>query len=297
MITEPELAGEPDGEPASDMLSAGGHGAPWPRASVTRRWRRLPLPRSAADARPAHGAGDEPPPRRPWRPRPEGRRTRLIWSLIGVVTASAVWTAVLLLTGHGDTHRPDLHGYRIAGNPCTSHDLRPLSERFGGGFLQGIPVITKGPGLDHVSCTMTTELAGNDGWQTDYTITLTVDLHKKADVSAEFADISHVIVPDPTAADSGDFLFMSDSPEVTRPLAGIGDKAYTIYGTARQALTVLHGGAVFSLSVDGIRQWDGAGRPPLNADGSPISSAPADTTALRPALTASLRNLMSALSH
>lgn len=296
MITEPELVGEPDPDPAPDILSGADHASPSLRAALTRLRMRLPVPRSA-DTYPARDGDDERPPQRPWRPRPEGRRVRVLWTLVGVVTASAVWVAVLQLTGHGDQDRPDLHGYHVADNPCTSVNLRPLSEYFGSNFYQGIPAITKGPGLDHVSCTMTTELAGNNGFQTDFTITLTVDLHKKADVSAEFADISHVIVPDPTAADSGDFLFMSDSPEVTRPLAGIGDKAYTIYGTARQAVTVLHGGAVFSLGVDGIRQWDGVGRPPLNADGSPINATPADTTALRPVLIKSMRNLMTALSH
>ncbi|MFJ1584385.1 hypothetical protein ACIOC1_13830 [Streptomyces sp. NPDC088197] len=303
MITEPEMVEEPEPDrPAPDILSGAGHAPPSLRSALSRLRTRLPPPRSPADpyrvrdTGGGHGGEDRGPTLKPWRPRPEGRRGRVLWALGGVVTASAVWLAVLQFTGYGGP-RPDLHGYHLADNPCTSDNLQPLSDAFGTEFLQGIPVITKGPALDHAACTLTTSVTGSGDWETTYTVTVTVDLHKKSDVHAEFADLSHVIVPDPTTAGSGDFLFMTDSPEVTKALRGLGDQAFTIYGTARQAVTVRHGGAVFSLSVDGIQQWNGVAARPLNADGSPIEATPADTIALRPALIRAMRHLMSALTH
>ncbi|MEU6852603.1 hypothetical protein ABZ901_22100 [Actinacidiphila alni] len=302
MITEPELVGESDPDPARDVLSAAEPVPPALRSALARLRMRLPLPRTPDTYHPRDpgGPGDArsgPPGGRPWRPRSEGRGTRVVWTLVGLVTASAVWVAVLALTGFGDRDRPDLHGYRVTGNPCTIARLEPLTTSVGDGFYPSTPVITKGPGLDHVSCSMITGSMDSAGWDTFDTLTLTVDLHKRSGVGGEFADLTHVLVPAPTPVDSADFGFMSDSREVTRPLDGIGDEAYTVYGTTRQALTVRHGGAVFSLSIDGVKQWDGAGRGPVNTDGSPIRTAPADTTALRRTLVPTMRTLMASLRH
>lgn len=133
---------------------------------------------------------------------------------------------------------------------------------------------------------MHASVTDGDGWLTDYHVVLTIDLHKKTDQRAEFTNAYGY--PHSSIVDA-------DTPVVTR-YRGLGDVAYLSAG-ADQSLSVLHGGAVFTLTVGGTNSWLKQGTPPTEGPGVPARPPVVDTSALRPALAQTLTNLMHALSH
>jgi hypothetical protein len=50
------------------------------------------------------------------------------------------------------------------------------------------------------------------------------------------------------------------------------------------------------MSVDALNHWDGSGEPPVDADGSPQRPQLVDTSALRPLLPRTVRNLLKVLA-
>lgn len=229
------------------------------------------------DGRPGRGLG--------WWHRNERRRIGAAL-VAGVVLASTVWALVLRGTHYGRDAAPDLHGYRLGYDPCASATLEPLARHLPGSSLTGVPEIRTGPALDHVTCDMHDAVTHGDGWATDYHVVLTIDLHKKTYQRSEFTN---------TYGYPELYVAPVSTPVVT-PYRGLGDLAYLSAG-ADQSLSVLHGGAVFTLSVGGINSWLKQGSPPTDRHGDPTRPLVADTSALRPALAQTLTKLMHALSH
>lgn len=281
MITEPEMAGEESGPgPAPDVLS-GAEGGGGPGA-----WAR----RAARAARGIEEPGE--PATRP------ARRPPWLWALGGAAAACAVGAAVIQGTGYGRTTAPDLHGYRIADSPCTGQNLQPLTDTLGtGAFVADTQSLRKGRTLDHVACSLAGWAPSISGWETTYNVTVTVDLHKKTSPRGEFEDITRLLVPEPTPtpAVSGGLVYLPESPETTKPFAGLGDAAYFTTGAVRQALTVLHGGAVLCITVDAYSESEDTGAE-TDTHAVPRLPPPLNPTALRNALPQTMRHLMSILS-
>lgn len=233
--------------------------------------------------------------RRPWRGGAAGR-----WPWLRVLgtaaVTSAVWAAVLHGTGYGHTQAPDLRGYHLDGSPCTTENLRPLTDALGVQHFDLDPGVThKGAALDHVACTLSAVASLGDGWTTTYTANVTVDLHKKTDPRTEFEDAAHT--QDLTRALSGPGVYIPQpDPGITKAVPGLGDSAYETTSHTRQAVHVLDGGAVLSLTIDAANQWQGTGTPKPDSDGAPLRPALADTTSLRPDLVPTMRTLMRVLS-
>lgn len=258
MITEPEMTSdEPEPSAHGDLLPGG-------------------------DPSPVSGRG--------------GWRGPLLWVLVGIAVSSAVWGAVLK-GADSDSDRsagPDVHGYRIDDLLCSSANFEPLTSHVPGvsGFAADYPARpVHGPTLDHLACVLGGTYTAS-GWENDYTMTATVDLHKKADPGGEFGDITRVLVPAFGVQYNGDRIVLPDSHETTTAYPGLGDRAYLITGTSRQALTVLYGGAVLSVTIDSAKFWVGPGKVPKGTDPFLL----ADTRALRAQLPATMRHLMRTLS-
>jgi hypothetical protein len=154
-----------------------------------------------------------------------------------------------------------------------------------------------GPALDDTSCSATSALPIEGDWVTSYVLTVTVQLHKKTDPRAEFQSTYNPVISLPTVETVNGYLAVPDSDAVTKVYPGLGDLAYLSSGQSHQALSVLYGGVVLSLTVDARPFWAGTGEPPTGADGTIQSPGPTDTTSLRQFLPQTMRHLMSALSR
>lgn len=233
------------------------------------------------------------------RPSPLGRFTGKpwVWALGAVVVTSAAWAGVLRGTGYGHTAAPDLHGYSVAQSPCTNLHLQPLADGLGASvsFGQTTPLVTRSAALDRISCEFIGSVTNSDGWMTTYTISVTVDLHKKVDPTAEFDALSRSEVPAPSINLDLLLSYLDGHEKTTHP-QGLGDRANLIAGDYRQSLYVLHGGAVFSLTLLGSNDWDPSrGKMPTTADGAATRLSVANTSAFRKDLAPTMRTLMRAM--
>jgi hypothetical protein len=122
-------------------------------------------------------------------------------------------------------------------------------------------------------------------------MTVTVDLHKKTDPADEFDARSRADIAVPGGDEGLVFSYMDDHETTTHP-AGLGDRANLTTGIYRQALSVRHGGAVFSLTLFGFNQRDDA-----SGDSSMLLPRVAETSAFRKDLAPTVRTLMQTLSH
>lgn len=259
MITEPESADlpeeprEPDALPQADVVSTAPGSAP--RSGGT--W--------------------------PWR-----------WTLGAVVATSAAWALILQGTGYGHASAPDLHHYRLTDSPCQGDNLKPLADALGATRTSANPAeIRTGTALDQAQCVMGAEGTVGEHWQSTYTVTVTVELHKKTDPRPEFEDRNRPHGPD---LDPSGAAADTDETDRVALVPDLGDEAYVLAGDdSHQALTALHGGAVFTVDVDADTQWTGAGGVPPDANGYP--QQPPGLTRLQPALIATVRRVMSALSQ
>lgn len=256
MITEPEMEGAEDG-PSADVLD-------WDERA------------------PGSGGGGG---RRPW-----------LWAVGGVAAASLVWAAVLQGTGADHKKALDLHGYRLPDTLCTPYNLEPLTDRLSvAGYDFGDPSIHRGSTLDHGFCTMTGHTVSDTDWAIFYTISVTVDLHRKTDPRAEFRDIALAEKPALAPGSSGTFAYYPDSPEVTTSYPGLGDQAYFTTSAESQSLHVRQGGAVISVGIVGAPGWIGKGVP-TGDFADPPSQASAGIPALHPLLPKTILHLMGVLS-
>jgi hypothetical protein len=200
---------------------------------------------------------------------------------------------------YGHTAVPDLHGFHLDGNtPCTVANLEPLTDKVtSGGFLTGNPSVRMGPALDDTACAATSSLPLEGDWATSYVLTVTVELHKETDPRAEFQSTYNPVISLPTIETINGYIAVPDSDAVTKVSPGIGDLAYASSGDGHEALSVLYGGVVLSLTVDARPVWAGTGDPPTSADGTVESPAPTDTAPLRQLMPQTMRHLMSVLSR
>lgn len=221
------------------------------------------------------------------------------WALGAAVVTSAVWAGALQTTGYGRTaSSPDLHGYAVHDSPCTNHLLQPLAGDLGAeSFAQTPPLFTRSAALDRVSCELVGRVTADYGWTTTYTIAVTVDLHKKADPAAEFDSVSASEVLTPAGDDLGGILTVDGPGKTTHP-RGLGDRANLVIGDSRQSLYVLHGGAVFSLTLSHREGWDEShGKMPTGPDGSATAPPSADISRFTKDLAPTIRTVMRAMTQ
>lgn len=221
---------------------------------------------------------------------PMGRqRLPWLWVLGTVVATSAVWALALQATRYGDAASPDLHHYRLSAGPCSGYSLKPLIDVFGVSHVEAAPVDTRSsPALDQAQCTLTAHTPAEEPWL-EYSVAVTVELHKKIDPAVEFEDnLPGGYGP----AQSSDTAKAGETGHAI-PVAGLGDKAYLlVYDDSNLGVRVLHGGAVFTVDVN---VYPG-GVPSPHTNGYPQQQPPS-VNRLRPAVIATARTIMSALSR
>lgn len=163
-------------------------------------------------------------PRAPWR-----------WALGGAVAASAVWAGTLAVQDRfADTPRID---YRHSADLCREVPLTTLGETIGRAFEGDGSSESLSPAQDWAYCRTGPK---HEKERVLYMAQVLVELHKKTDPGTEFA----------TGPGSNVWPHM-DAGE-RREVPGLGDRAvldrHRAAGGAR--LTVLDGGAVFTLTVE-----------------------------------------------
>ncbi|MER5362014.1 hypothetical protein [Streptomyces sp. NPDC002785] len=217
-------------------------------------------------------------PRRPW-----------LWALGGVVMASALWAAALFLYGVGD-RTPDMHGYQLDQDPCPSLQLKSIGAAIAP--RESTTKVESGllnhAALDQVQCFIPLRSRAGaerpgDGWSIEYTVGITVALHKKTDPGAEFEARRRVTE------------FGVDPEAKLETVPDLGDRAYLLTrDDGNSELRVLEGGAVLSLSLSAFSQYqrddhseDEAGDGPDVPDLSPYQSA----------MISDMRDLMSSLKQ
>ncbi|MET9660732.1 hypothetical protein [Streptomyces sp. NPDC006510] len=218
-----------------------------------------------------------PRPRRPW-----------WWALSGAVVASAVWAGALYLYPFGDK-QPDMHGYRLNEDPCPTLRLKALGAAIAPKEATPglVPKLLKDPALDRVKCFISLRSQAakkpvSSRWYTDYSVGITVALHKKSDPAAEFEAMRGV-------ADSG-----VDAEVKVERVPNLGDSAYVLTQDDGNAeLRVLEGGVVLSLGLSSYTQYNSDdGEPP--ADDGPDTS---DLSPYRSAMISDMRDLMQSLKR
>jgi hypothetical protein len=216
-------------------------------------------------------------PGRPW-----------LWALGGVAVASALWAAALFLYGFGD-REPDMHGYRLNEDPCPTLRLKAIgaaiapkesTEEAAAGLLNH-------PALDQIQCFIHLQSPAGaarpgKGWSFDYTVGITVALHKKTDPGAEFEAQRGVI-------DGGAY------PEAKlEAVPNLGDKAYLLIWDDGSELRVLEGGAVLSLRLHVVTQYESDDEGEGAAEDSPDIP---DLAPYQSAVISDMRDVMSSLKH
>ncbi|WP_329367318.1 hypothetical protein OG896_20125 [Streptomyces sp. NBC_00669] len=252
MITEPELTGGSE-EPGPDVIAD--------NADDTRGIRGT---RGRSRFRFA--------PRRHW-----------TWGLGGLAVASALWTAGLHLY---DDHRragPDLHGYTLGASPCAGDGLTALTAALKATDTEAVTPAAAhlGPALDQIHCTLSVGARTPGAVTSRYQVFVTIDLHKRTDPRAEFED--------QRGLDTGDLT----PAEHDTAVPGLGDEAYLLtISTQTEELRVLHGGAVFSLTLTGFNDLAPDPAVANSLRGRPAS--PDDLNRYRGALVAAMRDVMKA---
>ncbi|SFX56893.1 hypothetical protein OH786_02070 [Streptomyces atratus] len=225
------------------------------------------------DRRPTEG----PRQRRPW-----------LWALGGAVLASAGWAGVLYLHPVGDP-APDLHGYRLAGDPCPTVRLKAIGAAIApkDGTPRLEPELLNDPALDRAECFLSlrppaAKKSVTSGWYSDYSVGVTVALHKKSDPAAEFEAMRGVTDPG------------IEADVKVEKVPNLGDSAYLLTRDDGHAeLRVREGGAVLSLSLTSSAQFN-------SEDGEVPSDDGPDTSDLTPyqsAMISDMRDLMKSLKH
>ncbi|MEU1268544.1 hypothetical protein [Streptomyces sp. NPDC005799] len=215
------------------------------------------------------------------------RRPPWVWALGGAVAASALWTAAVGLLDLGG-HKPDALGYRLTRDPCRTMRLPSLETAITPRDADYVTSsgLLRSRALDQVQCSIPLDTSeqtmSEDHWHRNYTVGVTVALHKKTDPGTEFEAQKRVtdlgIVP---------------SVDV-RSLPGLGHQAFFIVKDAGHCeLRVLAGGAVFSISLSIGQYYESAG------DDSTFDNPPdlPNPTTFQRAMVSDMRYLMTSLGR
>ncbi|WP_406015978.1 hypothetical protein OG520_36530 [Streptomyces sp. NBC_00984] len=219
-----------------------------------------------------------------------GPRTRRpwLWALGGAVVASAVWAGAVYLHPFG-ARKPDMHGYRLEEDPCPTVRLRAIGAAIApkDETPRLKPELLNDPALDRAECFISLRSPAakkslGNRWYTDYSVGITVALHKRSDPKAEFEAMRGV-------TDAG-----VDADVKVEKVPNLGDSAYALTqddGTAE--LRVLEGGAVLSLSLASYTQYNSDGGEVPSDEGPDIS----DLSPYQSAMISDMRDLMRSLKR
>ncbi|MFJ9338059.1 hypothetical protein ACIRP0_02065 [Streptomyces sp. NPDC101733] len=176
-------------------------------------------------AEPEAGAGSG---RRPWR-----------WAVGGALAASAVWAGVLLAQDRFTASGPPL-AYRYVEDLCVRAPLKAVGT-IGGGFGTGTFEHGQNPALKWSSCE---HFVSHDARRTfAYGARVLVELHGRTDPEPEFGER-----PEPYGMFSEEGL-----PVDPQLVPGLGERAVFTGFAQAPRITVLDGGAVFTLDVQWFR--------------------------------------------
>ncbi|MGW4227742.1 hypothetical protein ACWEF9_00385 [Streptomyces sp. NPDC004980] len=226
---------------------------------------------------------------------PVGRRGRRpwLWALGGAVMASALWAAALFSYGMGD-RTPDMHGYQLDRDPCSSLRLKALGTDIAPreATEASESELTRHAALDQVTCFIPLrprpeKEQSESGWSVEYTVGITVELHKKTDPGTEFEARLETAGP------------WTDREARTETVPDLGGAAYLRTSKDGYAdLWVLDGGAVLSLSLSASPQYwsDDDGEMP-GGDGSGEEPGIPDLSPHHSAMISDMRDLMSGLKQ
>ncbi|MFI1096295.1 hypothetical protein [Streptomyces sp. NPDC020917] len=219
-----------------------------------------------------------------------GRRRPWPWVVGTAAVTCAVAALVLQAVGYGHTKAPDLHGYH-AESPCYGDNLKPLTDAFRSDDAGATPAqLQSGSALDAAQCTLTASGPISTEFKGQYAVTVTAELHKKTDPTAEFEDRvrAHTQVDPYSMAGSADTGRSTAVP-------GLGDEAFLLTRQDdRLTLLVRHGGAVFTVDLSALQQPVNVEDPPTGADGYPARLPSLDRFV--PAMRQSVVRVMAALS-
>ncbi|MFI0937197.1 hypothetical protein [Streptomyces sp. NPDC021020] len=209
-----------------------------------------------------------------------GRRV-WVWGVCGALVASAVWGVGVRVWQARHDGRPDLHGYALGDSPCTSGTMKPLLTALG---ATETAVVTPtdahlGKAVDTARCTMELYAPDGSGGVDLFQLAVTVDLHKRTDPRGEFEDLAGV---DPQT--------LAPADEVHR-VPGLGDEAVAQATGRSEELQVLHGGAVFTLTLTGYAAGAVSEDTRGALHGGPRTAA-SDVGRFEPALVGAMRNVM-----
>lgn len=179
-----------------------------------------------------------------------------VWALGGMATASVFWAAAVFVNGLGHP-KPDTRGYRLTDGSCPSVRLVSLEVAIAPRSSDGLTNsrLLRHHTLDQIQCFIPlrdqpADGASGSGWSMNYTVGVSVALHKETDPGTEFEASRRVtdlgVVPEANV----------------RSVPDVGDRAYLITrDTSNTELRVLDGGAVLSLKLSAIPSYqdDGSG--------------------------------------
>jgi hypothetical protein len=209
-------------------------------------------------------------------------RRAWLWGITGALLASAAWGAGFSFYDEHDGGPPDLHGYALGESPCAGTTLAKLTGAMG--VTDSEPVspsaVHLGEALDQIRCTLFASAPLPRGGTARYEVSVSIDLHKQTDPRAEFEDQQEL--------DPADL----DPVEATTTVPGLGDEAFllTVSDQTRR-LEVLHGGAVFVLTLTGYNKL------PVSDDtvsALHTGDAAPDVGRFQPAMVEAMRTVMKA---
>jgi hypothetical protein len=203
-----------------------------------------------------------------------------------VVLASAVWSGGVQAYARHHGGGPDMHGYVLGDSPCAGRTLTPLTTALRATEAESVSpaAVHLGRALDQIRCTVSAAAPPPEGdtGMARYEVFVGIDLHKATEPRPDFDDQRGLDTTDLAPVDS------------VTSVPGLGDEAYLLAISAQtQELRVLHGGAVFTLTVTGYNSAAlTVSADDLNALHESEGGSATDMTRFQPALIASMRNVM-----